>query len=47
MPTPAELAGRFRLWATWSERAWSWWDDESPARFEWLLDTRAQLGGAA
>jgi hypothetical protein len=42
MPPAADLASRFRLWETWSDLAWSWWDDQAPGRFDWLLETRTK-----
>lgn len=42
--TPAnDLAPRLAVWEHYSERAWSWWDDESPARFEALVGARCRL----
>jgi hypothetical protein len=46
MPTAADLATRFQLWQTWSDRAWAWWDDQVPARFDWLLETRTGQAAA-
>ncbi|MDZ5661400.1 hypothetical protein SFC79_06440 [Nocardioides sp. S-58] len=46
IPTAADLATRFQLWQTWSDRAWAWWDDQVPARFDWLLETRTTLTAA-
>ncbi|WP_132112574.1 hypothetical protein [Actinocrispum wychmicini] len=45
-PTPSDLAPRFAVWRHWSERAWAWWDDAAPARFDWLMDTRTITTGA-
>ena len=36
----ADVASRLRLWKHWSDRAWAWWDDASPARFEALVEAR-------
>lgn len=46
MPGQADLAGRFQLWQTLSDRAWAWWD-EQPARFDWLIDSRTATLAAA
>lgn len=46
MPTAADLVTRLQLWRSWSDRAWAWWDDEMPARFEWLLETRVTPAAA-
>ncbi|MFN2503678.1 MAG: hypothetical protein ABR540_05505 [Acidimicrobiales bacterium] len=40
MAPAADVVQRLRLWRHWSDRAWAWWDDASPARFEALLDAR-------
>jgi hypothetical protein len=47
VPTPADLDGRLQLWEQWSDRAWGWWDDDVPARFDWLVDSRIATGLAA
>lgn len=46
IPAHADLASRFQLWQTLSDRAWTWWD-EQPARFDWLMDTRTATMAAA
>jgi hypothetical protein len=40
MARDADLANRMAVWRYWSSRAWAWWDDVSPARFNALLDGR-------
>jgi hypothetical protein len=47
MPADTDVAARRRLWAEWSDRAWAWWDDSSPARFSTLLSHRVETPGAA
>ncbi len=47
IPSAPDLASRLQLWRTWSDRAWSWWDDQSPARFDWLLEARTSTVAAA
>lgn len=42
-----DLAQRLAVWERHSERAWSWWDDQSPARFEGLVRSRCHLGAYA
>jgi hypothetical protein len=43
--SPVDLATRFAVWRHWSDRAWSWWIDDSPARFERLMDARTAATG--
>lgn len=45
VPTAADLTHRLDVWRHHSDRAWEWWDDEAPARFEALLQFRAQSIG--
>ncbi|MGI8778086.1 MAG: hypothetical protein ACR2LJ_12080 [Acidimicrobiales bacterium] len=40
MAGPADVAARLRLSDAWSDTAWTWWDDVSPARFEALVEAR-------
>jgi hypothetical protein len=47
MAEATDLAHRLQLWQTWSDRAWEWWDDAAPSRFDWLLDSRLGPGDAA
>jgi hypothetical protein len=47
IPAAEDLAHRLHLWQDWSERAWQWWDDSAPARFDWLLTTRLSTPAAA
>jgi hypothetical protein len=47
MADDTDLAHRLRLWQRWSDRAWKWWDDAAPSRFDWLLDHRLGPKAAA
>ena len=40
MAPAADLGHRLRVWKHWSDSAWAWWDDASPARFEALVEAR-------
>lgn len=45
--SPADMSSRLRLWERTSNRAWQWWDDVAPSRFEALLGSRCDIGWAA
>jgi hypothetical protein len=40
MAPTSDMANRLKVWEHWSERAWAWWDDAGPGRFEALLEGR-------
>lgn len=42
-----DLSARNRLWTTWSDRAWAWWDDALPARFNAIMHDRLGVYGPA
>jgi hypothetical protein len=44
-PSANDIAYRLAVWQRHSERAWQWWDERMPARFEALIDMRC--GSAA
>ncbi len=46
VPT-GDIAYRLAVWRRHSERAWEWWDDLSPSRFEALVEARCRLGRLA
>lgn len=40
LPSSSEVTGSVAVWQQWSDRAWHWWEDTRPARFDTLLTGR-------
>jgi hypothetical protein len=45
VPVAADVVHRLEVWEHHSDRAWHWWDDEAPSRFESLLENRTRTVG--